>query len=160
MKTKLLLAVGILALLGLGYVAFAGEADPFAGAGSGGDQSGLAAPDGSSSIRAKKRPSADQFEGVIENINKDEANFPNIINVKIKITKAPTNAKAPNDELKKGATVLMVVDFAKDGDKINLKDPNNQVNLGIWYLEKGDTVQGVVKEKKGSAFLLDYLQRK
>ncbi len=158
MKRVLLLSLVMLCALGLsiGYA----QDDPFAGLG-GGEDSGLGTPDGASSIRAKKKASPQTFEGRVQAIVKNEKDFPNVKQLKVKITKAPSAKKAPHKELKKGQVYEFSVDWAlnKDG-KPCMKKQENVPHVGIFFMEKGDKVVGELKEVKDGKYILKFLERK
>ncbi len=160
MKKIFLFTMIFMLILGLGFAV--AEDDPFADLG-GSDDGGLAAPDGSSSIRAKKKAVPEMFEGKIKAIQKSKT-FPMVRALQIEISKPPKCTKAPHNELVKKETYLFRVDFkmGKDG-KLDMADSNNQENMGAWYFDKNDKVEGVIKEaikgKKGQ-YVLEFVQRK
>lgn len=142
--------------LGLG-VAFADD-DPFANVGAGAAQA--QAPDGSSSVRAKKKASPEMFQGQVEAVTKDDKAFPRVTKVRIKITKAPTSQAAPHNEIKAGTSIEFTLSYKEKGGKIDFSDADTRENIGAFYLEEKDRVEGIVKDKKGDGYELQVLQRK
>ncbi len=168
MKKTIFLAIGLLAILGLG-LAIAQEApagdnaqvvldDPFAGLGAA-DDTGLAIPDGSSSIRAKKKVDPRIFKGRVEIVKTDEKVWPRVYELKIKVLTPPSCKKGAHPELKKGQSYDFTVNWNRKDGKFDFNDANNKYNIGIYYMQKGDKIEGMIKEKKDGKFILEYLKR-
>jgi len=158
MTWKATLAV-VIASLGVCGLAFADD-DPFAGVGTTAS-AGLQAPDGASSVRAKKKAVPEMFQGQVESVQKSDASFPKVLSVKVKVTKEATANAAPHNEIKKGQSYEFVVFYKTTADgKLDVKDENTRENIGAYYLEEKDKVEAIVKEKKDGKFVLDLIQRK
>lgn len=157
LKRSLLYALVLMISLGLGIAS--AQDDPFAGLG-GGEDDGLAAPDGSSSIRAKRKASKAMFEGTVISVSKKGVYFPRVLTVKVKVTKASKSKTAPHNEIKKDQIYTFMVNYVEKDGKIVMKDKDNQANIGAYYLEKGDKVMAEVKDKLDKTFRLLYIERK
>jgi len=158
MKRISLLSIIFLLILGLS-MAYS-QTDPFADLG-GGEEDSLEVPDGSSSIRAKRKAKKDAFVGEVIKVRKKTKTFPYVEFVKIKIIK---QAKVKNDlqkQLEVGKVYKFVIDYKMKDGKFDYTDKNNQKNIGAYFFEKGDKVMGKAIEKlKGKQFKVEYLQRK
>ena len=158
MKWQTLAGVACFMMAGLG-AAWAQE-DPFAGTMAKAGDSGLQTPDGAGSIRAKRKAAPEMFQGVVEAVKKDEKNFPRVLTVTIKVQKEPSAKSAPHNEIQKNTSVEFVVFYKEKGGKLDAADENTRENIGAWFLEPKDRVEGIVKEKKDGKFVLELLQRK
>jgi len=158
MKRAMMFSVVMMLMMGLSF-AFAQE-DPFAGLGGGGEEDGLAAPDGSSSIRAKRKATKETFQGMVIQVEKDEKSFPAITKIMVKVTKPPKCKKAPHSELKKGKVYEFTILYNMKDKVLDLADKDNQTNVGAWYLRKKDKVRAEIKEGKDGKYVLKYIERK
>ncbi|RJO66652.1 MAG: hypothetical protein C4523_11820 [Myxococcales bacterium] len=158
MKRTLMLALMAAVMFTLG--AASAQEDPFAGMGGGGGDSGLAVPDGSSSIRAKRKASPDMFEARVEKVVIKDENFPTVEAITIKITKAPSVKKGPAAQMKKGEEYQIGLYYEMKDGKFDWDNKTNRENVGAFFLEKGDKVEGQVKEFKDNKFILEFIQRK
>jgi hypothetical protein len=163
MKRSLVYAfiAGLILILGASFAW--SQDDPFAGLGGSGD-SAVAAPDGSSSIRAKRKVSKETFEGIVVAINKGKAEFPMLESLQVKITKQPGSKAEPHRSLDKGAVIDFTIQYAMTTDgkvtMLNMASEENQTNIGAYYFQKGDKVQGEVIEKTDKGYVLKWIERK
>lgn len=158
MKWQTLVGVACFMMAGLGLAL--AQDDPFAGATAKAGDSGLQTPDGAGSIRAKRKAVPEMFQGVVEAVKKDDKQFPKVITVTIKIQKEPTAKAAPHNEITKNTSIEFVVFYKEKDGKPDTADENTRENIGAWFLEPKDRVEGIVKEKKDGKFVLELLQRK
>ena len=126
--------------------AVAAKSDPFAALGGSGSIA-LEVPDGSSSLRARKKT---DFSG-IDAGNKDAVatgkvlkvtqskKFPEV-EIEILVLKAPKDAKLG---IKKRSRIVVIPTFGK----LDVKDPTFKVNVGAWFLKKNDKVQVEIGDK-------------
>jgi len=130
--------------------AVAANNDPFAALGGSGSIA-LEVPDGSSSLRARKKT---DFSG-IDAKNKDAVITGKVLKVKQsskfpEVTLEILVLKAPKDKklgIKKRSRITVYPSFGK----LDVKDPTFKVNVGAWFLKKNDKVQIEIggKAKKG-----------
>lgn len=160
MKRSLVYAFVAALVLLLGAGLAWSEDDPFADLGGGDDASAIAAPDGSSSIRAKRKVSKETWEGVVIGITRGKSEFPMIESVKVKITKAPSSKGELHRSIKKDGVYDFAIKYVMKDGAFDMKDSDNQTNVGAAFLQKGDKVQGEALEKGDKAILLKYIERK
>lgn len=157
MKRISILTIFILVILGLsfGY----SQEDPFADLGGGNDDS-LEVPDGSSSIRAKRKAIKDAFEGEVVSVKKKTKVFPYVQFVKIKVTKQALVKDELQKKLEVGKTYKFIITYKDKDGKFDFTDKDNQKNIGAWFFEKGDKVRGkLIEMLKKKECKVEYLER-
>lgn len=110
--------------------------------------------DSGSSLRAKKTADLDkifkdQKVTALGQVVAVEGNKLTDVVVSVKILRAPTGDLAKT--IRKGGTVKFKPVLKMNGANPDLSDANTQLNLGAYYLEKGDKVQVKIgAEQKGT----------
>ncbi len=118
--------------------------------------------DSGSSLRAKKTAAVDKkfsdrsltAEGTVDSVS--EAAFPDVV-VKVKIVRQPSGALG--EKIRKGQTIAFTPAMKKNGAALDLADEDTQLNLGAYYLKKGDTVRVKIGAADKEGFVAELLTR-
>jgi len=131
--------------------------DPFAALGGGSGAVALEVPDGSQSLRARKKadlgtevqPQAASFKAKVLNVNRGP--FPGVI-LELLILTAPTKSELGIKRTQRITVKPMYGDM-------NLENPLLQKNLVACYVQKGDVVTVNITGKDGADFLAQDIER-
>lgn len=118
--------------------------------------------DSGSSLRAKKTADLDkifkdQKVTALGQVVAVEGNKLTEVVVSVKILRAPTGDLAKT--IRKGATVKFKPALKMNGANPDLSDANTQLNLGAYYLEKGDKVQVKIGADQKGTYAAEIITR-